>query len=183
MVAGMDELAKRVRAARGYAGMAQPELAGKLGVSTSTLKRIEGGKTSLQGFERDGFIRAAADATDLPAEFFTVDRESLGRPPDLLEPSQLVRPPHDEAALEAADNRARELEAALVEEFGKLAPGAALMFREVLDRLASIEQALRAEDRDLDKIAAGAARIISEEAAALEANDRSASQPGGSKAG
>lgn len=70
----MDEaLTRRLRAARAYAGLSQPDLAAKLNTSQDTIKRIELGQRELQGYERDGFLRAVAGACGLPVEFFTED--------------------------------------------------------------------------------------------------------------
>lgn len=66
-----EETIRRIRAARGYAGLSQPALADRLGMSQDTLKRIELKHRDLKGYELDGFIRAVAEATDLPVEFFT----------------------------------------------------------------------------------------------------------------
>lgn len=41
------ETAGRLRAARGYAGLKQPELAEALGVSVETLSRMENGRTTI----------------------------------------------------------------------------------------------------------------------------------------
>lgn len=75
------ELLQRIRAARAYAGLSQPELAQRLGVSQDTLKRIELGQKGMQGYELDGFIRAVAEHTGLPTEFFTEPFDRLLRPP------------------------------------------------------------------------------------------------------
>jgi transcriptional regulator with XRE-family HTH domain len=66
------ELVRRIRAARGYAGLSQPGLAQKLGVSKDTLARIERGERALRPLEERNFPNLVAEATGLPAEWFTV---------------------------------------------------------------------------------------------------------------
>jgi transcriptional regulator with XRE-family HTH domain len=84
-VSAIDELAKRLRAARGYAGLSQEGLAAQVGISPATLKRVESGQRSLRRFERQAFIAAVADATGLPVRWFTVDFETLAAPESLSE--------------------------------------------------------------------------------------------------
>lgn len=67
------EIPKRLRAARGYAGLSQPEMAAKLGLSEPTYKKIELGTRSIKKMEMDGLVRLAAHETNLPVEFFTAD--------------------------------------------------------------------------------------------------------------
>ncbi|HET9198215.1 MAG TPA: helix-turn-helix transcriptional regulator [Solirubrobacterales bacterium] len=73
------ELGKRIRAARGYAGVSQEQLGEALGFAGPRMNRLEnaGRKTQLSPAEREGIIKTAARVTGLPAEFFTVDFSSL----------------------------------------------------------------------------------------------------------
>lgn len=75
----MSELGDRIRAARGYANLSQPELAGQLGVSTSTVKRLESGKSIPQGYQEDALIEKIAGIANLPPEFFAADFARLAR--------------------------------------------------------------------------------------------------------
>jgi transcriptional regulator with XRE-family HTH domain len=68
-VAWTPELRRRLRAARGYADMSQPELAKHFGWSRSTIVRIEDGKRNLKDYE----LRRIADVCGLPVGFFWVD--------------------------------------------------------------------------------------------------------------
>jgi transcriptional regulator with XRE-family HTH domain len=68
----IEELRKRVRAARGYAGLSQPELARELGISKETVKRME----APGGRPVDRLADIARICT-LPYEFFTVDFADL----------------------------------------------------------------------------------------------------------
>lgn len=77
-----DELVRRIRAARGYAGLSQPALAGRLGVSKDTLARIERGERALRPLEERNFPQLVAEATDLPVEFFTESFAHLERAGD-----------------------------------------------------------------------------------------------------
>jgi transcriptional regulator with XRE-family HTH domain len=69
------ETARRVRAARAYAGLSVNELAGRIGLGLQTIKRIESGKRTARRFE----IWAIAEACNLPREFFEVDLDLLSR--------------------------------------------------------------------------------------------------------
>src|SRR6476661_8134546 len=69
------EVARRVRAARAYAGLSVNELAAKIGLGLQTIKRIESGKRTARRFE----IWAIAEACCLPREFFEIDLELLSR--------------------------------------------------------------------------------------------------------
>jgi transcriptional regulator with XRE-family HTH domain len=68
-----DELTRRLRAARGYAGLSQLDLAEELGMSESTYKRTEATVRGMKAYERDGFLRAVAEATEMPRGFFDVE--------------------------------------------------------------------------------------------------------------
>jgi transcriptional regulator with XRE-family HTH domain len=74
----MSDLGARVRAARGYANLSQPQLADKLGISRSTITRLEtSGKTVAQGYKEEALIERIAKACDLPDAFFAVDFDRL----------------------------------------------------------------------------------------------------------
>jgi transcriptional regulator with XRE-family HTH domain len=63
------ETARRVRAARAYAGMSVSELAERVGLGLQTIKRIESGKRNARPFE----VWAIAEGCDLPRAFFDLD--------------------------------------------------------------------------------------------------------------
>ena len=65
----MNETPKRLRAARGYAGLSGRELAKQLGVSLDTIKRMESGARALKPME----MREIARLCNLPTAFFTAD--------------------------------------------------------------------------------------------------------------
>jgi transcriptional regulator with XRE-family HTH domain len=69
------ETARRVRAARAYAGLSVSELANRIGLGLQTIKRIESGKRTARRFE----IWAIGEACGLPREFFEMDLELLNR--------------------------------------------------------------------------------------------------------
>jgi transcriptional regulator with XRE-family HTH domain len=69
------ETARRVRAARAYAGLSVTDLANRIGLGLQTIKRIESGKRTARRFE----IWAIAEACGLPREFFEMDLELLNR--------------------------------------------------------------------------------------------------------
>jgi transcriptional regulator with XRE-family HTH domain len=69
------ETARRVRAARAYAGLSVNDLANRIGLGLQTIKRIECGKRTARRFE----IWAIAEACGLPREFFEMDLELLNR--------------------------------------------------------------------------------------------------------
>jgi transcriptional regulator with XRE-family HTH domain len=69
------EVARRVRAARAYAGLSVNELAGRIGLGLQTIKRIESGKRTARRFE----VWAIAEACNLPREFFEIDLDLLSR--------------------------------------------------------------------------------------------------------
>jgi transcriptional regulator with XRE-family HTH domain len=68
-----SELARRVRAARAYAGLSVSELANRVGLGLQTIKRIESGKRTARPFE----VWAIAEACELPREFFDLDFKDL----------------------------------------------------------------------------------------------------------
>jgi transcriptional regulator with XRE-family HTH domain len=69
------ETARRVRAARAYAGLSVTELANRIGLGLQTIKRIESGKRAARRFE----VWAIAEACGLPREFFEADLDLLNR--------------------------------------------------------------------------------------------------------
>lgn len=73
LMANADELSRRLRAARAYKGLSKLEMATALGMSESTYKRIETGTKGFEGWQREGFLAAIADATGMPRGFFNVD--------------------------------------------------------------------------------------------------------------
>jgi transcriptional regulator with XRE-family HTH domain len=74
--------AARIRAARAYAHLSQPDLAGRLGVSLATMKRIEGGQRPISTEE----LIAIAEACDVPTAFmfhgFGAPAEGVAITPD-----------------------------------------------------------------------------------------------------
>lgn len=68
-----EELARRVRAARAYAGITQEDLSARLGVSVVTYKRIEAGRRDISLEE----VRRVSEITEMPVAFFTDDISSL----------------------------------------------------------------------------------------------------------
>jgi transcriptional regulator with XRE-family HTH domain len=66
MVNRDEETARRIRAARAYAGLSITELAERLGVGEQTVKRIEGGRRTVRRYELWGI----ADVCGLPRKFF-----------------------------------------------------------------------------------------------------------------
>jgi transcriptional regulator with XRE-family HTH domain len=75
----MKDLGKRIRAARAYAGIGQENLADSIGVSPHLLQRVEAELEEFGESERWSLIRAIAQATRLPEQWFTVDFDSLAR--------------------------------------------------------------------------------------------------------
>jgi transcriptional regulator with XRE-family HTH domain len=71
------EVRRRLRAARAYAGLSRTELAERLGISKDTIERIENGRRQFGEFELPGLLEKFADATGLPAGFFTEDWRAL----------------------------------------------------------------------------------------------------------
>jgi len=62
---GVSEIGKRIRAARGYAGMSQTELGNLLGISLDTVAETEAGRREA----RPGEITEIARVTGMPREF------------------------------------------------------------------------------------------------------------------
>lgn len=70
------ELAARIRAARGYAGLKQPELAAALGVSVETMSRMENGRTTIP----ETTLRAVGEACGVPDTFMRAGFAPLAKP-------------------------------------------------------------------------------------------------------
>jgi transcriptional regulator with XRE-family HTH domain len=80
-VSPSSETARRVRAARAYAGLSVTELANRIGLGLQTIKRIESGKRTARPFE----VWAIAEACGLPREFFEIDLDLLSRRASILQ--------------------------------------------------------------------------------------------------
>lgn len=78
MAVAEQEWAKRVRAAAAYAGIPYNELAERLGMSDSTLRRHLAAKK--RPFEQRALWQEVAEITGLPDAFFTVDFNHLEAP-------------------------------------------------------------------------------------------------------
>jgi transcriptional regulator with XRE-family HTH domain len=84
-----EELGKRVRAARAYAGWSQDELAEKIQVSQPTLARIEKGERQARWIE----IMGIAEVTGLPRIWFTGELPSdLDVSPEAV--GEIKKPPN-----------------------------------------------------------------------------------------
>jgi transcriptional regulator with XRE-family HTH domain len=70
-----DDVARRVRAARAYAGLSVRELADAIGIGLQTIKRIEAGSRAPRTME----VWAIAEVCGLPREWFEVDFDDLAR--------------------------------------------------------------------------------------------------------
>ena len=73
----MDDLGKRISAARAYAGINRTTLADGLTISKPALERLESGLEVPEGSERRSKIKDLAIATQLPEQFFTADYAEL----------------------------------------------------------------------------------------------------------
>lgn len=71
-----DDLGRRIRAARAHAGLSRETLAASLNFPMARLERFEAGVDE-PGDDRQKNIAELADATRLPASFFTGDFDSL----------------------------------------------------------------------------------------------------------
>lgn len=76
MAAGGGERAARLRAIRGYGGLDQKELAPELGISVTTLSRMENGHSGISS----DVLEAAARVCDVPAAFAQSGFARLTRP-------------------------------------------------------------------------------------------------------
>jgi putative transcriptional regulator len=72
----MDELARRVRAARSYAGLTQEDMASRLGISIVTYKRLEQGHRSVTLEE----TKRISEITQMPLSFFSADLSQMSDP-------------------------------------------------------------------------------------------------------
>jgi transcriptional regulator with XRE-family HTH domain len=88
----VEELGKRIAAARAYRGMDVASLADAVRLTPTVLQRFEVGTEDLGEEAQRALLEAVADATRLPIQFFAVDFQSL---PDEGPPSSRL------AALEA----------------------------------------------------------------------------------
>jgi transcriptional regulator with XRE-family HTH domain len=76
-----EEVGRRIRAARAYADIKQPDLARELGVSRDTLYRLEKGGRQLRPLEDEGALLARiAEICGLPDVFFTGNFHSMLSP-------------------------------------------------------------------------------------------------------
>lgn len=99
-------IAARLRAARGYAGLKQPELAAQLGISKETLSRMENGRTKVESSTQERIARV----TGVPLEFLlngwakpTSDRDDLKDQVDQLAQAVIeLASGNAETALQAA---------------------------------------------------------------------------------
>ena len=66
-----DELGRRIKAARAYAGMTQQELAGKLGVARITLADWEANGAPRLAGRKEWIVSAIAEATGTTVEFLS----------------------------------------------------------------------------------------------------------------
>lgn len=80
----MNDLGKRISAARAYAGIDRETLADGVSLTPTGIQRLEAGLDELTDSERRSTIRQIAAATRLPEQFFTVDYAALARetPPE-----------------------------------------------------------------------------------------------------
>lgn len=78
-----EELGRRIRAARAYAGLGQAELSENLQMSQTTLARIEAGEPKARKIE----MWAVAEMCGLPRAWFT------GEMPDPFPPIRTKKPP------------------------------------------------------------------------------------------
>lgn len=69
----IEETARRIRAARSYAGLTQEDMAERLGISTVTYKRVEQAKRSVDIRE----LARISEITQMPASFFSLDLSAI----------------------------------------------------------------------------------------------------------
>jgi transcriptional regulator with XRE-family HTH domain len=111
------EVRRRLRAARAYAGLSRSEVGERLGISKDTIERIENGKRQFGEFELSGLLTKFADATGLPAGFFTEDWQAL-------EEQRLMRELPLEPELDSAiAHFVREMRLRLDETLAEALPG------------------------------------------------------------
>jgi transcriptional regulator with XRE-family HTH domain len=73
----MNDLGKRVRAARGYTGISQDTLVESLDLTRAQLERLEVGLDEPDDTRRPQVVKELARATRLPEQFFTGDYDTL----------------------------------------------------------------------------------------------------------
>jgi transcriptional regulator with XRE-family HTH domain len=73
----VDDLGKRIKAARGYASFSQAQLAAELGSSQSTIQRIETEARGLKRYEHMTLLPAIARVCQLPVAWFYADLDRL----------------------------------------------------------------------------------------------------------
>lgn len=74
-VLSAEEIARRIRAARAYAGLSTAALAERIGLGTQTIKRIEAERRIARRFE----LWAIAEACGMPRAFFEHDLDDMFR--------------------------------------------------------------------------------------------------------
>lgn len=134
----MNDLGKRIKAARAYAGISQENLADSISISHHALQRIEAELDQADGSERWALIHAIAQATRLPEQWFTADFEALPR----------EQPPE-----EKLDRLERKIDSAL-ERMGSVADEADRQMtrgKEQLDRFIETQQTDRHLLREIAK--------------------------------
>jgi transcriptional regulator with XRE-family HTH domain len=72
-----DDLGKRIAAARAYTGWDRDTLADGVGITAAALQRIEVGDEELTEEERFALINAVAEATRIPAGYFTTHLDAM----------------------------------------------------------------------------------------------------------
>lgn len=117
----MDDLRKRIAAARCYAGLTQPGLADAIGLTAPALERLELGLTELSPPEERAVISAVAEVTGVPVGLFTADLAAI----------RGVEPPEDKLArLESkVDEALRRMDAVVLEAEGQMSRGKAQLDR------------------------------------------------------
>jgi transcriptional regulator with XRE-family HTH domain len=76
-VRGVGEFESRLRAARGYAGLTQEQLAARMGVGLSTVKRWETRARDRDAYEERSLAERVGDATGVPVAFFFAPLQRL----------------------------------------------------------------------------------------------------------
>jgi transcriptional regulator with XRE-family HTH domain len=76
-VRGVGEFESRLRAARGYAGLTQEQLATRMGVGLSTVKRWETRARDRDAYEERSLAERVGDATGVPVAFFFAPLQRL----------------------------------------------------------------------------------------------------------
>lgn len=97
---GMEEVGRRVRAARGYADLSQAELGKLVGISEDRLTGLEHGSKEAKPWELWGI----AEVCGLPRSWFTVDWRSGGES-NVSEIEQALEPPESNPGARSAGRR------------------------------------------------------------------------------